>query len=178
LPYTIEDVVDRMSAAPRPLAAKQIADEIRAVLAEGVLDLIYRDRVLSGRSRQYDLPRTGTGAQVEIIHTLLGIELKIGKRRLLCPDLATARYLSIFVRLGGGQVAVPYDITGISTIADEMESSLQRMMLLADVLTRDRSSRIRSMVKRRLASDSRQRIEEFGSGAKFPEFLPPRRRRR
>jgi hypothetical protein len=177
LAYTIEDAIQRVSTSHRPLGAKRIADEIRLVLANGTIDALYRDRVLSKRTRQYTLSRANPSADVEIIHTLLGIELKMGKRRLLCPDYATARYLSIFARVGSGQVAVPYDITGISTIADEMESSLQRMFLMADLLTNQRSLRFRALVKKELAAIIRENIAQLGAGAKFPEFLPPRRRR-
>jgi len=145
-------------------------------VADAAVDLIYRDRVLSGRSRQYSLPVSGRSSQVEVIHTLLGIELKIGKRRLPCPDYPTARYLSIFARLGAGQIAVPYDITVISAIADELESSLQWMLLLGDLLTSNRSAAIRTLVKRRLAEDISERIAQLGSGARFPEFVSPRRR--
>jgi len=176
--YTVEEAIDRVLTAPRPFGAKEIADEIRQVLRDRAVDAIYRDRVLSGRSRQYNLPLATEGTQVEIIHTLLGIELKIGRRRLLCPDYATARYLSVFARLGGGQIAVPYDITGISIIADELESSLQWMFLLADLFTRERSPRIQSLVRRRLAATLSQEIARLGSGAKFPEFTPPRRKGR
>ena len=175
--YTIEEAIERISTSGRPLGAKQIADEVRLVLASGSIDILYRDRVLSTRTRQFALPRANSDVNVEVIHTLLGIELKIGKRRLLCPDYPTARYLSIFARLGGGQVAVPYDITAISTIADEMESSLQLMFLIADLLTNERSPRIRASVKIRLATIIRERIAQLGAGSKFPEFLPPRRRR-
>ncbi len=70
--------------------------------------------------------------RVVIQHTLLGVELKLGRKRLLCPDLATARYLSVFARIGCQDVAVPYDITKISHLADELESSWYRMLLLAD----------------------------------------------
>jgi hypothetical protein len=59
-----------------------------------------------------------------------------------------------------------------------MESSLQRMLLLANVLTRERSVRIQASVRRRLASDINESIAELGAGARFPEFTPPRRRRR
>ena len=177
LAYTIEDAIQRVSRVRRPPGAKQIADEIRLVLANSSIDALYRDRVLSGRTRQYGLSRANHEATVEIIHTLLGIELKIGNRRLLCPDYPTARYLSIFARLGGGQVAVPYDITQISTIADEMESSLQRMLLMVDLLTKERSSRIKALVRSRLAEIIRENIAQLGAGTKFPEFAPPRRRR-
>lgn len=177
MPDTMDAAIDRVATGPRLLGAKQIVDEVRKILADGAVDAIYRDRVLSGRSRQYGLPRVSPGGRVEIIHTLLGIELKIDKRKLLCPDYATARYLSIFARLGGGPVAVPYDITSISTIADEMESSLQRMLLLADLLTRERSSRLKGLVRRRLAAVIGERVALLGAGSIFPEFDPPRRRR-
>jgi hypothetical protein len=177
LSYTIEEAVNRVATARRPLGANQIADEIRLVLASGAIDALYRDRVLSGRTRQYALPRANADVAVEIIHTLLGIELKIGKKRLLCPDYATARYLSIFARLGGGQVAVPYDITGISAIADELESSLQRMFLMADLLTGERSLRFNALVRKRLVAITLENIARLGAGSKFPEFAPPRRRR-
>jgi hypothetical protein len=55
------------------------------------------------------------------------IELKVGRQRMLCPDLATARYLAVFARLGAKAIAIPYDITKISQIADELESSWHRM---------------------------------------------------
>jgi len=176
--YTVDDAIARISAAPRPASARRIAEEIMNVLADSSIDAIYRDRVLSSRSRQYKLPAGRPDSPIEIIHTLLGIELKIGNRRLLCPDYATARYLSIFARLGGGTVAVPYDITSISAIADEMESSLQRTWLLADLLTRDRTSTMLGRVRKVLVSQVREKIAEQGSGARFPEFLPPRRGRR
>ena len=76
--------------------------------------------------------RPSPSARVEIQHTLLGVELKLGRKRLLCPDLATARYLSVFARLGCQDVALPYDITKISQLADELESSWYRMLLLAE----------------------------------------------
>jgi hypothetical protein len=176
--YTFDEAIDQAEASPGPLGVKQLADEIRKVLADGAVDVIYRDRVLSGRSRQYKLPRVSPDSHVEIVHTLLGIELKIGKRRLLCPDYATARYLSIFARLGGGPVAVPYDITVISAIADEMESGLQRMLLLAELRTRERSSRIKVLVKRRLATVVSAGVASLGAGSMFPEFAAPPRRKR
>jgi len=178
LARTFNEAIDRVSSAPRPLTALQIADEVMRVLGDSAVDVIYRERVLSGRTRQYSLPVTRLAVQPEIIHTLLGIELKIGGRRLLCPDFATARYLSIFARLGGGQIAVPYDITRISTIADELESSLQRTFLLADLLTRDKSPRIQSLVRRQVVAALREDITRLGPGSKFPEFKPPGRRKR
>ena len=71
-------------------------------------------------------------ARVEIQHTLLGVELKVGRRRLLCPDLATARYLSVFARAVVRKWPFPTTLRKISRLADELESSWHRMLLLAD----------------------------------------------
>ena len=90
------------------------------------------------------------------MHTLLGIELKVGRVRLSCPDLSTARYLRVFARIGCGEVAIPYDITKISTAADELESSWQRSILIVSrestgaALSRLRSSLVRILRKRSL----------------------------
>src|SRR5260370_13831 len=109
--------------------AVQIAEEIKRLLAGQSIESIYRDKILNERTRQYEMKPPVKGSRVEIIHTLLGVELKVGNRRLLCPDLATARYLSVFARLGCEAIAVPYDITHISRLADELDSSWHRMLL-------------------------------------------------
>jgi hypothetical protein len=90
------------------------------------------------------------------MHTLFGIELLVGKRRLICPDLATARYLSVFARLGCQQVAVPYDITRISRIADQLESAWHQMMLLVDHLAG--TGRLRAAAKRELIEGLQREI--------------------
>src|SRR5260370_22614723 len=119
---------------------KQIVDE----LGESWLSRIYRERILNMRTRSYAFPSMARNAAPEIQHTLLGIELKVGRRRMLCPDLATARYLAVFARAGCQTFAIPYDITKISHLADELESSWHRMFLLADSLTSDRSVAFRT----------------------------------
>jgi hypothetical protein len=155
----------------------QIAEEIRQLLGEQSIDSIYREKILSARTRQYEMKPPKKGAQVEIIHTLLGVELKVGNRRLLCPDLATARYLSVFARLGCEVIAIPYDITNTSRLADELESSWFRMILLVERLAEGRSAALRKMVERRLIADVRQSIEEAGAGPKYPAFAQPARRK-
>jgi hypothetical protein len=131
---------------------------------------VYEKRVLTQRVRWFDLGDPLRGACVDILHTLLGIELKIGRRRHLCPDLATARYLSVFARLGCGVVSVPYDITQISRLADELESGLQRMLLLADHLTEERGPKYRAHIIRRLVERAREIINERGGGGEHAAF--------
>jgi hypothetical protein len=108
--------------------------------------------------------------QVEINYTLLGIELKIGKKRLSCPDLATARYLQIFARIGCREIAVPYDITKIGPIADELEVSWQRGLLLLVNETAERSPRARSQFRSAFVREMRTEIESVGPGEAMPAF--------
>ena len=69
------------------------AQLIQEQLGESWLPRIYRERILKLRTRSYHFESAKPAARVDIQHTLLGVELKVGRRRLLCPDLATARYL-------------------------------------------------------------------------------------
>jgi hypothetical protein len=152
------------------MTAEEYASQVKAELKEAWLPHIYRERIRKLRTRSYDFASITSKVRVEIQHTLLGVELKIGGRRLHCPDLATARYLSIFARAGCAQVAVPYDITKISHLADELESSWHRMLLLADHHAAERSEAFKTRVRRLLVDKIRTEISEAGSGGAMPEF--------
>jgi len=175
-PQTIVSIDAHVSRRVRPVKAEDIAAEITQQLGGASIPAIYRDKIRPLRTRQYELRAPANKPVVEVLHTLLGIELKVANRRLLCPDLATARYLSVFARLGCNLIAVPYDISQISWIADELESSWHRMMLLIDHLTSGRSNRIRAMVRQRLISDARTAIDSLGAGSRFPEFNQAQRK--
>src|SRR5687768_18603413 len=101
-------------------------------MADEWLPAIYRNKVRCGRTRacMIDVPKRANRAEIQ--YTLLGIELKVGRRRMACPDLATARYMRVFARIGCREFAIPYDITQISGIADELETSWQTARLLLD----------------------------------------------
>jgi hypothetical protein len=152
------------------VTAESCAEKIQEQLGESWLPRIYRERILKLRTRSYHFENANPRARIEIQHTLLGVELKIGRRRLLCPDLATARYLSVFARLGCSDVALPYDITKISHLADELESSWYRMLLLVDQEGGKESSRFRSRVRGLLLAKIREEIDVAGSGPRVPEF--------
>jgi hypothetical protein len=152
------------------LSAEEYAHKIQEQLGETWLPRIYRDRILKLRTRSYHFDSVKGRPRVDIQHTLLGVELKIGRRRLLCPDLATARYLSVFARLGCQDVAVPYDITKISNLADELESSWYRMLLLVDQQARVESARFRGRLRGLLLAGIRTEIVEAGAGTRIPEF--------
>jgi hypothetical protein len=165
----VESINERLAKTARAVRAEDVAAEIERQMGEARIETVYKKRVLTQRTRRYDL-QSGKASRVEVLHTLLGIELKIGNRRLLCPDLATARYLAVFARIGCEQVAVPYDITQISSIADEMESLWHRMMLLVDHFTAGRSARLAISVRRRLIEKARAEINLAGAGSKYPQF--------
>lgn len=152
------------------MTVEACAQQIRERLGETWLPRIYRERILKLRTRSYHFAIEGIPKRVLIQHTLLGVELKVGRKRLLCPDLATARYLSVFARFGTKDVAVPYDITKISQLADELESSWYRMLLLVDQEAKAKSASFRSRVRGSLVAEIRANIAEAGAGTKIPEF--------
>ncbi|HUR99947.1 MAG TPA: hypothetical protein VMZ26_17920 [Pyrinomonadaceae bacterium] len=137
------------------------AESIAAIYAEKIRTLRTRSCTLEIPEREND---------VEIHHTLLGIELQVGRRRFSCPDLATARYMRVFARLGSREFAIPYDITKISTLADELETAWQRSVLMleneAAVKGEDQRKRHRS----RLYKLARSAVAEIGPGERMPEF--------
>jgi hypothetical protein len=146
------------------------AQIIQQQLGETWLPRIYRERILRLRTRSYHFETANPSASVVIQHTLLGVELKVGRKRLLCPDLATARYLSVFARIGCKDVALPYDITKISQLADELESSWYRMLLLAEQEAKTESTRFRARLRGLLLAKIRTEIAEAGPGKRVPEF--------
>src|SRR5438094_7347191 len=143
--------------------------QIENALGESWLPRVY-DRILKTRTRFYQFPPLPKTVAPDIHHTLLGIELKVGRRRMLCPDLATARYLAVFARAGCSNVAIPYDITRISMLADELESSWHRMLLHADEVAGDRSFAFRARLRRQLIGKVREEIAAAGAGPRIPEF--------
>lgn len=155
---------------------EQAAAEILAQLGEQQLAVIYAERVRTQRTRSFML--NSTASDVQIQHTLLGIELKIGRKRLSCPDWATARYLAVFARLGAAEIAVPYDITQISRLADELESGWFRMQALAEHASQGQSVRWHSKLMKALLSQQREAIQVAGVGPKAPEFIQNTRQQR
>jgi hypothetical protein len=148
----------------------EIASQIKEKLDENWLPLIYREKIRSLRTRSFRLDVAEHENRVEIQHTLLGVELKVGNKRLSCPDLSTARYLQVFGRLGCAEIAVPYDITKISTLADELESSWQRTVLLLDEAAKEKPASARGRLRSNLIKELRREIAEIGAGEKMPQF--------
>ncbi len=146
-------------------------DDIRVALSDEWIPAIYAERVRSDRTRSYDLKIPKKENAAEIQYTLLGIELKVGRRRFACPDLATARYLRIFARLGCPSFAVPYDITRISPIADELETAWQRTLLVIE-------SNGMGEARGRVIKAIRDEIARIGPGEPMPLFDRETRQRK
>jgi hypothetical protein len=150
--------------------AENYAAQVRTELKDAWLPHIYAERIRKVRTRAYTFEGLTSKSRIEIQHTLLGVELKAGRRRMLCPDLATARYLSVFARAGCQRVAVPYDITKISQLADQLESSWHRMLLLADHLAEGKPDALRTRVRRILIGRIKAEVDEAGAGPLTPSF--------
>lgn len=157
------------------MPAEHSAQKITQQLGETWLPRIYREHILKLRTRSYHFETSKPSARVVVQHTLLGVELKLGRKRLLCPDLATARYLAVFARIGCKDVALPYDITKISQLADELESSWYRMLLHAEQEAKGKSTRFKGRLRGLLLANIRAEIAAAGSGTRVPEFRMKRR---
>ena len=176
-PSAVERLEEAAATGVRPASVESLIHEVKEQMRGEWPPAIYRERVLAMRTRSHAVPAAGKNALVEVQHTLLGIELKVGRRRISCPDFATARYLSVFARAGVSEVAVPYDITKISSLADDLESAWQRMLLLCDHLTEGRAGTFRTRVRTAAVKEARREIEEAGAGTAVPQFRQTTRQR-
>jgi hypothetical protein len=158
-----ESSINKAHHAPRPAAV------VKERLGERWLPELYSALVKTKRTRAIALPVPARLNRTDINHTLLGIELQVGKRRIACPDLATARYLAVFARIGCQAAAVPYDITQVSHLADELESAWQRMLLLAEEAAGPTAAKV-SRLQKSLARQIREEIEILGAGPAIPQF--------
>lgn len=145
----------------------ELIAQVKTDLGDNWFSSIYKNQVRTLRTRRVVVEIAARVNQTDIQHTLLGVELKVGKQRISCPDLATARYLQVFVRIGVSEVAIPYDITKISKLADDLESSWQRALLL---ISQDKTEAEISRFSGQLSKLVRQEIGEIGAGELLPEF--------
>ncbi len=148
----------------------KIANDIKKEIGEGWIPVIYRDKIRSQRTRSHSFPIAQKENSAEIFHTLLGVELKIKKTRFACPDLSTARYMRVFAWIGSADFAIPYDVSQLSNLADELESSWYRMLLILDTKTKTESPQFRGRIRASLIRKIREEIAEIGAGPKMPKF--------
>ena len=155
----------------------EIAAEISAALADEWLPSLYWDKIRSQRTRSIRNEVPARENRAEIQYTLLGIELKVGKRRFASPDLATARYMRIFARIGCMEFAIPYDITKISAAADELETAWQRSLVILAENTAGKPPKSVTSLRSKLVKAIRTEIDEIGPGDAMPAFNRETRQR-
>lgn len=147
-----------------------LAEELKISLVGDWLPAIYANKIRPGRTRSVhiDVPERENPAEIQ--YTLLGIELKVGKRRFACPDLATARFMRVFARIGVIDFAMPYDITKISPLADELETSWHRTLLIAAERSRELSPQAQRRARNQLVKAIRSELADIGAGEAMPAF--------
>ncbi len=143
---------------------------IRNELGEKWIPYVYDAQIRPTRTRSFEFAIPERENQPEILHTLLGIELKIGRSRFSCPDLATARYLSVFARIGCRKVAVPYDISILPAIADDLETCWHRMLLIIEKDTKTSTVHSQAKIRSALLRLMRSEIAKSGAGDAMPLF--------
>ena len=154
------------------------AEKIKTDLGGEWIPAIYRSRVRSMRTRAFRLDLPGRENEVSIEYSLLGIQLKCGRKLIGCPELSTARFLRVFARIGCREIAVPYDITKISSVADEFESAWQIMLLLIQRETESDSPQLRGRKRAAVIRLIRQELEDIGAGDAMPAFDTETRQRK
>jgi hypothetical protein len=87
------------------------------------LSEIYSKEVLPEPNRVIPLP--GRKCEPRIIYTFLGFELQAGRKRITCPDIATARYLKVFAEIGMPSIRSPYDPTRTTRFLPDLERCLE-----------------------------------------------------
>ncbi len=144
--------------------------KFRSDVGENWIPQIYSETIRPMRTRALKLDIPERENEPVIHETLLGIELKIGRRRIACPDVHTARYLQVFSRLGCRDLAVPYDITALPTIADRLNAA---WLAVNDALlgyARGVSPQVAGKIRSRAIRLMREEIKKAGAGDLMPLF--------
>lgn len=144
--------------------------KIRVGIGSDWIPEIYSEsiRPLRTRSLEMDIPEREN--RPEMFETLLGMELKVGRRRFACPDANTARYLFVFACLGCRNVAIPYDITVLGGLADRLEQAWKGTTDVLERHTRGFSPQQKGRVRAALIRSVRDEIKAAGAGDLMPLF--------
>ena len=153
------------------------ASTIREELKEQWIPQIYQEKVRPMRTRSFKLEVPAKENSPAIQFTLLGVELKVGRRRFACPDTGTARYLAVFARAGCSSVAVPYDITRLPEIASELESAWEAFEEALSRHTSQATPQQRGKTRAALIRRMRDEVAKYGSGELMPLFNTSTRQR-
>ena len=60
--------------APRPASLDALVSQVRERSGPEWLPAVYRERIMTMRTRSHPVPAGGANAPVEVLHTLLGID--------------------------------------------------------------------------------------------------------
>ncbi len=85
-------------------------DEIKNGLKDEWIPRIYAEKVRPQRTRSFEMDIAGRENKPEILHTLLGIDLKVGTRGLPAPLLEHPLFLRFFPGTADATLPLPYKI--------------------------------------------------------------------
>ena len=119
---------------------------------------LYCQEVLPGRTRTVRL--LGRKCSAQLMRTFLGFEVKMGRRRLTCPDITTARYLKIFAELGLKEVEIPYDPTRTAALLPELQEAF--LQLNRRLEEKEEPAQRRQLAQRRLYARVRRALGKCG----------------
>lgn len=154
-----------------------VTKEIRKELGDLWPPMIYEFKVRPDRTRSMEMDIPLRENRPEILRTLLGYELKVGNLRIGCPDIGIARYLSFFAMIGVCNVAVPYDITKIVDLADELDASWEKTIAVFERFTKGLSPQQKGRIRATLIREMRSEIDRIGAGELMPLFNKSTRQR-
>jgi hypothetical protein len=134
---------------------------LNALSPEDGLVRCYVEEILPAKTREVSL--LGRKCTPQLLYTFLGYEIKLGTKRVTCPDMTTARYLRIFGQLGLVSVEIPYDPTLTARILPVLEHEMEKIdrWLQSNDLTRIQQQRKARRVYRRI----RQKLKQARSTA-------------
>jgi hypothetical protein len=119
------DNLEKATSEWRDYAADVCSGEAFKLLCE-----LFQNALADQRTRRIRL--IGKRCDPEIFNTFLGFEIKALGKRILCPDMATARYLRIFAEIGLGEVEVPYDVTRTQEFLPDLERAYAALKTILD----------------------------------------------
>jgi hypothetical protein len=143
---------------------------IRQEIGDDWIPDIYTESIRPLRTRSFEMEIAERENRPEIFETLLGMELKVGRRRFACPDMNTARLLKVFASLGCRKVAVPYDITVLGAMADRLEQGWSKTNQGIDKYSAGNSPQQRGRIRAALIRVIREEIKASGAGDLMPLF--------
>lgn len=154
-----------------------LLQQLRIDAGESWIPQIYAEKIRPLRTRSFEMEIPERENSPAILKTLLGVELKVGRRRFACPNFDTSRYLAVFAQIGCREVAIPYDITQIPPLAELLEASLVDLIDDLNIASSSLSPQMQGRVRAKLFREMRDEIRSIGAGEMMPLFNSSTRQR-